>query len=57
MLSLTERERTVLAAMRDAGTFDAALIYDTDEARGELIAILQDVPTSLRLADPGFLFV
>ncbi|UEM07882.1 S8 family serine peptidase (plasmid) [Skermanella rosea] len=40
-----------------AGTFDAALIYDTDEARGELIAILQDVPTSLRLADPGFLFV
>lgn len=40
-----------------AGIFDAALIHDTDEARGELVAILRDVPTSLRLDDPGFLFV
>ncbi|UEM25318.1 S8 family serine peptidase (plasmid) [Skermanella mucosa] len=39
------------------GIFSAALIHDTDEARGELVAILRDVPTSLRLDDTGFLFV
>jgi hypothetical protein len=40
-----------------AGTFDAALIYDTGEARGELIAILENVSAELRLSGPDFVFV
>lgn len=39
------------------GMFNAALIHDTDQARGALIAVLQDVPVDLRIADPFFFYV
>jgi Ca2+-binding RTX toxin-like protein len=39
------------------GVFNAALIYDTDEARGDLIAVLQNVSVNLEITDPAFLFV
>lgn len=38
------------------GMFNAALSYDTDQARGDLIAVLQDVSVDLRLSDPFFFF-
>jgi Ca2+-binding RTX toxin-like protein len=43
--------------MPSAGTLDAALIYDTDEARGELIAIVENVSAEFRLSGPDFVFV
>ncbi|AFY79638.1 subtilisin-like serine protease [Pleurocapsa sp. PCC 7327] len=41
-----------------SGSINAALIYDPgDAARGELISILQNVPTDLNLGSPAFSFV
>jgi hypothetical protein len=51
------RELYSLHLFNDAeGSLNAAIIYDTATARGDLIAVLENVSSELSLDGAGFIF-